>query len=398
MKLNKVLLALSSAFIGVGTVAANIDDYIQSAIRGSHKINTLIELSEIDKISIKQEEMYYLPTVNYTFTGKNVYSTGLENEQNLTFRSTLFNENHSDILKVLGSKSAASVMDVEIQKSAIAAQTIAAVYKIKLYEELILEGERILEDAKKINSDIKQKVDGGVAKASDSTTSEVLIKEMENNIMAIRLKIDQAKLQAEMITGIPYPEEMTVSRDDVEKVIHRVVSSDITQNKELLKKKHLLDSTRFSIDSADSLYSVSLYNKNVANSGELSGSDSEIGLELSIKLVDPASYWKKKQNTHRYKSEQYTYDQMYKDLQMQIISQANILESNKQLWDSQDDSLKIRKNLIDERGNEYQINLTSLYELISSLNTYYSTYQQRTETEVTLVNTVLSIDVLTGEI
>ncbi|WP_210499599.1 TolC family protein [Vibrio crassostreae] len=398
MKPNKVLLALSSAFIGVSTVAADIDDYIQSAIRGSHKINTLIELSEIDKIAIKQEEMYYLPTVNYTFTGKNVYSTGLENEQNLTFRSTLFNENHSDILKVLGSKSAASLMDVEIQKSAIAAQTVAAVYKIKLYEELIEEGERILEDAKKINSDIKQKVDGGVAKASDSTTSEVLIKEMENNIMAIRLKIDQAKLQAEMITGIPYPEEMTVSRDDVEKVIHRVVSSDITQNKELLKKKHLLDSTRFSIDSADSLYSVSLYNKNVANSGELSGSDSEIGLELSIKLVDPASYWKKKQNTHRYKSEQYTYDQMYKDLQMQIISQANILDSNKQLWDSQDDSLKIRKNLIDERGNEYQINLTSLYELISSLNTYYSTYQQRTETEVTLVNTVLSIDVLTGEI
>lgn len=378
--------------------AMTVDQYLQTAINNSSKIQSLNALAEIDKTSLRQEELYFLPTADYTVTQKDVYDTGWENEQNLTFRSTIYTDNHSDKMKSLSNASDASLLDVEIQKTAIKAKAYAALYKIKMYEDLIREGERVLKQARMIDKDIKQKVKGGVSKNSDSTTSEVLIKDMENNIMAIKLKIDQAKLDAEMVTSIKYPENLEISRKEIDNLISKRVVTDINNNKELLKASHSLKSTLYSTEAATNRYSLSVYNTTILADGSLNKADSEVGLELSIKLLNPSEYWKSKKSSYQYQSDNANYYQKRHDLETQIASQLTILDSNKKLWASQKDSLKIRKNLIEQRNNEYQINQTSLYELISALNNYYSTFQQLTETEVTLVNTILTVDTMTGEL
>lgn len=395
----KIINLAITAILSGSTFAASamtVDQYLQEAINNSSKIKSLNALAEIDKASLQQEKFYFLPTADFTVTQKNVYDTGWENEQGLTFRSTIYADNHSDKVRSLSNASDASMLDVEIQKTAIKAKAYAAIYKIKMYEDLIREGERVLKQAREIDKDIKQKVKGGVSKNSDSTTSEVLIKDMENNIMAIKLKIDQAKLDAEMVTSAKYPESLEVSRQEIDKLIGKKVVTDISNNRDLLKASHSLESALYSAEAATNRYSVSMYNTTMFSDGNLKKSDSEVGIELSIKLLNPSEYWKSKKTSYQYQSDHANFYQKKHDLETQIASQLTILDSNKKLWASQKDSLKVRRNLIDQRNNEYQINQTSLYELISALNNYYSTFQQLTETEVTLVNTILTVDTMTG--
>lgn len=408
----KVLAASVALFcLNSGTALADtsLNDYIDQSIGNSYRIKSLMSQHDVEKIRLEQEDKYYLPSFKIDHTTKTHMEDGRDevginpwdnrgHESNVNLRSNIWRDNHSDVYSMLESKADASGMNVEIEKSNIRAQVTTSVYNIFLYESLIREGEDILDTAKKIDADIRNKVKGGLAKASDRTTAEVLITDMENAILATKLKIKQLRLNLEQVSGIPYPEDMKIDIAAVDALIGKTNIGDINSNKSLRKKALEVQAANKSIDTADNWLSVDLYAKTKAEDLTFNRTDSEVGIMVTMDIFNPSNYWKEKTETSQYMSEQYLLDQMREDMKLSLESQLSILDSNRRLLDSQEDSIKIKKDLIKERQNEYQINVTSLYELIQAWNGYYLAIQQKTDTEATLVNTMLSIDVLTGEI
>lgn len=417
MKINSItatILALSF-FSGSSAFAADLESYIQESISGSYRIKSLEAQANVERIRQEQEDKFYLPSLKIDHTTKmhmedapapeGVQGIGgirpWENrvhESNVNLRSNIWRDNHNDVYDMLSAKTEAADFNVEIQKSNIRAQITTSVYNIYLYEKLIKVGEDILAKAKAIDTDIKDKVEGGLAKASDGTTAQVLITDMDNAILATKLKIKQLKLALEQVSGIPYPETMDINPKDVVTLLSKTPNTNIDNNKALLKKSMEVKAASKAIDATDNWISVDLYAKTKADNLTVSRFDSEVGVMVTMDIFNPSSYWKEKTSTSQYQAEQYMLDQMNEDLLLSLESQLSILDSNRKLLHSQNESIAIKKDLIAERQNEYQINVTSLYELIQAWNGYYSAIQQKTDTEATLVNTLLSIDVLTGEI
>ncbi|KDM90963.1 TolC family protein [Photobacterium galatheae] len=411
MKIKVIAAAVAVFCLNSGAAFADtsLNDYIEQSIGNSFRIKSLMSQYDVEKIRLEQEDKYYLPSFKIDHTTKTHMEDGPEevginpwdnrkHESNVNLRSNIWRDNHNDVYSMLASKADAAGMNVDIEKSNIRAQITTSVYNISLYESLIREGEDILAKAKKIDADIRDKVKGGLAKASDSTTAEVLITDMENAILATKLKIKQLRLNLEQVSGIPYPKDMAVDLTTVDALIGKKAVGDVQNNKSLRKKALEVQAANKAIDTADNWMSVDLYAKTKADNLTLSRSESEVGIMVTLDLFNPANYWKDKTATSQYKSEQYMLDQMREDLKLSLESQLSILDSNRRLLESQEASITIKRDLIQERQNEYQINVTSLYELIQAWNGYYLAIQQKTDTEATLVNTMLSIDVLTGDI
>ncbi|MDK9790737.1 TolC family protein [Vibrio sp. D431a] len=399
MKLKYLPLALTMALSTSNVYALSINEFVDSSLEASPKIKALQSAHEADLEAIKEQENFYHPSLKYELDNKiNVENRSEARDSTLTLRSNILQGNRSDILDSLHSKADISKLAIETEASNMRAQIMSSVYKVALYEHLIKEGERIIDRANKINADISNKVDGGLAKTSDSTTSMVLLKEMESSILAIKLKIDQLKIDLEKTTGRPYPTDLEVELKEIVSFMaqHPVLSVD--KNKSLMKKQLEAKVARFNLDAADNWYKLDAYAKSEFQEYNFSNANTEVGLQLTIDLVNPSNYWKERQNVHRYDSERYMLEQMTRDTQLGLEAQMNILNSNKALWDSLVESLDYKKSLIKERGDEYEINLTSLYELIQSWSSYYATVQQKTDTEATLVDTMISVQVMTGEL
>lgn len=410
MKLNKVALAIFTLALNAGSAHAytTIHDYLDQSVEGSYLIKSLMETHQVEVIRAEQENQYYLPTFNIDHTTK----THMEDhpdggikpyknrqyESNINLRSNVWRDNHDSVYKMLLAKSDVAGFDVEIEKSNVEAQIKTAVYSIFLYEGLIEQGEDILIKAKQIDADIKRKVKGGLAKASEQTTAEVLINDMDNAILATKLKIKQLKLNLEQVSGVPYPDDMALEPNEIKHLLAKIPLKDIANNKSLRKKALEVQTAQLSVDTNTNWMSVDLYAKTQATNLAYSKFDTEVGVVVTMDLFNPTNYWKEKTSTHQYSSEKYMLDQMHEDLFLSLQSQLSIQESNRKLLDSQQDSISIKQELIKERQDEYQINATSLYELIQAWNGYYVAIQQKTDTEVTLINTMISIDVLTGEI
>jgi len=409
MRLKTVAVAVSVllGFSMTSSAKTNLDEYISASIDGNFKISSLEAAYDVERLRSEQEEKYYLPSLKIDHTTKTHMEdnpVGIKpwdsrsHESNVNLRSTIWRDNHESSQKMFDSKADAANMNVEIEKSNIRAQITTAVYNIFLYENLINEGEIILKRAKQIDADIKDKVQGGLAKASDATTAEVLITDMENAILATKLKIKQLRLNLEQVSGIPYPEDMGMDLTSVRALLSKVPNTSVEQNKSLLKKSLETDSKNHAIKSSDNWMTVDVFAKTKAEDLTFNRSETQVGIMVTMDLFNPSSYWKEKSTTAQYNSERFMLDQMQKDLSLSLQSQLSILDSNKSLLESQNDSIKIKRELIKERQDEYQINVTSLYELIQAWNGYYLAIQQKTDTEATLINTLLSIDVLTGDI
>jgi outer membrane protein TolC len=409
MKFNIITATIASLGLSVSTAFADtsLDDYIQDSIDGSYRIKSLEAAHQVELLRAEQEEKYYLPSFKVDHTTKtNTMDNPIgikpwdsrEHESNVNLRSNIWRDNHDEVYSMLSTKADASAMNVNIQKSNIRAQITTAVYSIFLYENLIREGEEILTKAKQIDSDIKNKVKGGLAKASDATTAEVLITDMENAILATRLKIKQLRLNLEQVSGVPYPEDMVVDMKSVNTLLAKIPKKSIDNNKTLLKKSLETKAKSLSIGASENWVSVDVFAKTKANNLTFDRSETEVGVMVTMDLFNPANYWKEKSSTAQYSAERYMLDQMQSDLKLSLESQLSILESNQRLLASQEQSIDIKRSLIKERQNEYQINVTSLYELIQAWNGYYLANQQKADTETTLVNTMVSIDVLTGDI
>ncbi|MCY9861138.1 TolC family protein [Vibrio coralliirubri] len=411
MKFNVLAVLIGAACLNATSALASpsLNDYIDQSISDNYRIKSLQAQHDLEKTRWDQEDQFYLPSFSIDHTTKTHMMDGQEqvgirpfdnraHESNVNLRSNIWRDNHQDVQKMLGSKADAAGMNVEIEKSNIRAQITTSAYNIYLYERLIAEGELILEKARVIDRDIRRKVKGGLAKASDQTNAEVLINDMESAILATKLKIKQLHLNLEQVSGVPYPKDMQLAPKDVHSLIYKTPSSGIESNKALVKKSLDVQAANQSIDAADNWMSVDLYAKTKADDLTFSRMDSEVGVMVTMNLFNPASYWKEKTSAYQHSSEKYMLDQMHADLALSLQSQLSILESNHRLLSTQIESISIKDELIKERQNEYQINQTSLYELIQAWNGYYTAIQMKTDTEATLVNTMLSIDVLTGEI
>lgn len=411
MKLKALAVLVGAACLNVTSAIADtsLNDYINQSITGNYRIKSLEAQHDVEKTRWEQEDQFYLPTFTIDHTTKTHMMDGQEqvgirpfdnraHESNVNLRSNIWRYNHEHVQSMLGSKADAAGMNVDIEKSNIRAQITTAAYNIYLYERLIAEGEQILEKAKIIDRDIRRKVKGGLAKASDQTNAEVLINDMESAILATKLKIKQLHLNLEQVSGVPYPKDMQVSPKDVHSLIYKTPTASIQNNKALIKKSLDVQAASQSIAAADNLLSVDLYAKTKADDLTFNRMESEVGVMVTMNLFNPATYWKEKTSAFQHSSEKYMLDQMHADLALNLQSQLSILDSNHKLLSTQIESIEIKNELIRERQNEYQINQTSLYELIQAWNGYYTAIQMKTDTEATLVNTMLSIDVLTGEI
>lgn len=384
-----------------------LDQYINQSIGGSYRIKSLESAHEAEKIRAEQEDKYYLPSFKIDHTTKTHMGdnpVGIKpwdsrsHESNVNLRSNIWRDNHDSLYNMLSAKADAAGMNVNIQKSNIRAQITTSVYGIFLYENLIREGENIMVKAKQIDASIQDKVTGGLAKASDATTAEVLITDMENAILATKLKIKQLRLNLEQVSGLPYPEDMIIDMQAVNVLLAKNPSVSIEDNKTLRKKSLEAQSKNLAIDSSTNWMSVDLYAKTKAEDMTFNRTETEVGVMVTLDIFNPSNYWKEKSSIAQYQAERYMLDQMREDLKLSLESQLSILDSNRRLLESQEESIDIKRSLIKERQNEYQINVTSLYELIQAWNGYYLAIQQKTDTETTLVNTLLSIDVLTGDI
>ena len=411
MKLKLLAIITTTLCLNSGALQAStsLSDYINQSVEHNYRIKSLNSQHDAEKVRLEQEDKFYLPKLSIDHTTKMHMMDGAEkmgirpfdnrvHESNVNLRSTIWRDNHVDVYGMLSSKADAAGINVEIEKSNIKAQITTAVYSIFLYENLVKEGEEILKTAKNIDKDISRKVKGGLAKASDSTTAEVLINDMDNAILATKLKIKQLRLNLEQISGVPYPNDMTMKSIDVRSLIKKTPSGSVSGNKALMKKELDVKAADHAIDTAENWVSVDLYAKAKTDNLTLNRMDSEIGVTVTLDIFNPINYWKDKSATAQFKSEHYMLQQMRGDLELSLESQLSILDSNRKLLTSQLESVQIKKELIRERKNEYQINQTSLYELIQAWNGFYSAIQMKTDTESTLINTILSIDVLTGQI
>lgn len=409
MKL-KTLTAALAALISTQSAYAQVqlDDFIEQAIANSYKIRSLLATHDVAKIEADREDRHYLPSFSIDHTLKTNMMDhpdggirlweGREQESNINLTSNIWRDNHDSVYEMLSTDAQIAGVDVDIEKSNIHAQIATQVYSIALYERLIQEGVEILSKAKQIDADIKRKVAGGVAKASEATTAQVLITDMENAILATNLKIKQLKLNVEQTSGSPYPEDLVVDLSEVDRLVNKIPCNDVTRNKTLIKKQLEVHSAKKTIETTTNWMSVDVYAKSNAANFTYSKSDTEVGVTVTMNLFNPNDYWKEKTSTYEYTSQQYMLEQVHEDLKLSLESQKSIQSSNQKLLASQLDSIGIKRDLILERQNEYQINATSLYELIQAWNGYYLALQQKVDTEVTLVNTMMSIDVITGDI
>ncbi|PSV00887.1 TolC family protein [Photobacterium kishitanii] len=388
----------------------DLNQFITDSIKSSDKVHSLELLANNDQINQRSEEMYYIPTIKAGVVastnfkkdkkGKLDFNGNKAVSQTFDLRTTLWSDSVSDRIGLADDRFGASKSDVLIQKNNIKAQLTTTLYSIKLYEDLIKEGKIILTKAENINKNIIKKVDGGLAKSSDKTTSKVLLSEMDNAILATSMKIKQLKLSAEQVSGMKYPTDIRITDGEIAALISTTPSSTIENNYELQKKSFAKDMSRRSVGLADSWIGVDAYARtkyDVLNT-ELQGKDTEFGIQVNIDIFDPSKFWKKRTAANQYKSESYSYDQMRNDLAIGLESQKSILKSNIALLESEKESIKIKRKLIRERQNEYEINVTSLYELIQSWNSYYTAVQQMTDTKVTILNTIMSIKVMTGDL
>ncbi|CAH7353889.1 conserved exported hypothetical protein [Vibrio chagasii] len=402
--MNKTKNLLTIALLGIfgfsnSVNAMDLADFIDESIEASPKIKALESAHYADLEAVKQEVYFWHPSLKYELEQNiKVENRAEARDSTITMRSNLLQGNRSDVMDGLNTAADISLLAVEMEEDSMKARILSSVYKIALFENLIEEGQRIIDEAQAINSDISLKVDGGLAKISDSTTAMVLLKEMESTILALQLRIDQLKIDLEASTGRPYPVDLTVPVSKVVAFVNQQPNTSTENNLALKRKRLEVKSARHAHNAADNWYSLDAYVKTEFNEYDFANKSTEIGFELTIDLINPSNYWNDRKRVHSVQSERYQLDQLERDVSLGLTAQINIFESNMSLWESLVESLEYKKSLIDERHNEYEINLTSLYELIQSWSSYYSTVQQKTDTEATLVDTMISSMMMSGDL
>ncbi|MGR5365892.1 TolC family protein [Photobacterium damselae] len=406
----KLLVALVATALPVSTFAETLDSFVHSSITSNNKIKVLAVQAETAKLGVHKSDFYFLPSVTALTTanenfkkqknGDYDFKKNRTIEEQLNMSSLLWSDNVSKQSDIATKQYQVALLNLATESQNITAKIKTTAYSIKIYEDLIQTGETILKRAHSIQRNIKQKVDGGLAKGSDLTTANVLLAEMENAILATKMKINQLKLSLEQVSGSKVPSDLIVTNQEVNSLIDDAVKTDVSGNIELRKKALEKDISRLSVSTATNLVDVSLQAKAKydIDNRTFEGKDSQVGLNVSLNLFDPSTYWKRKAAVNKLRASVLEYDQLYHDLKINVQSQETILSANMALMDSEKHSVSIKKKLIKQRQDEYEINVTSLYELIQSWNSYYTSMQQLSDTKVTLVNTIMSIKTATGSV
>ncbi|UKA04480.1 TolC family protein [Photobacterium damselae] len=406
----KLLVALVVTALPVSTFAETLDSFVHSSITSNNKIKVLAVQAETAKLGVHKSDFYFLPSVTALTTanenfkkqknGDYDFKKNRTIEEQLNMSSLLWSDNVSKQSDIATKQYQVALLNLATESQNITAKIKTTAYSIKIYEDLIQTGETILKRAHSIQRNIKQKVDGGLAKGSDLTTANVLLAEMENAILATKMKINQLKLSLEQVSGSKVPSDLIVTNQEVNSLIDDAVKTDVSGNIELRKKALDKDISRLSVSTATNLVDVSLQAKAKydIDNRTFEGKDSQVGLNVSLNLFDPSTYWKRKAAVNKLRASVLEYDQLYHDLKINVQSQETILSANMALMDSEKHSVSIKKKLIKQRQDEYEINVTSLYELIQSWNSYYTSMQQLSDTKVTLVNTIMSIKTATGSV
>ena len=406
----KLAVAIATAVVPASAMAESLDSFIHTSIANNNKVKSLAIDVDTAKLGISKSDLYYLPTVtavttaSETFkkqkTGKIDFKKNREFNEQLNANALIWSDNVTGRRGVAKNQYNASMLDLAVQSQNISAQITTTAYAIRVYENLIKTGEDVLKKAHSIKKGIGRKVNGGLAKKSDLTTANVLLVEMENAILATKMKINQLKLTLEQVSGMSYPKNLVINDGDIEKLITDHVTTDVKNNINLRKKAIEKNISRGNVSNATNFINISVQAKTKYDMSKsvFDGKDSQIGLNVTLNLFDPSSYWKKKVAANKLSSASLEYDQLFNDLKIKVLSQESILKANNALMASERNSVAIKQKLIKQRQNEYEINVTSLYELIQSWNSYYSSMQQMSDTKVTLINTIMSIKTATGKV
>ncbi|ECA4528001.1 hypothetical protein EK906_24540, partial [Salmonella enterica subsp. enterica serovar Kentucky] len=115
-----------------------------------------------------------------------------------------------------------------------------------------------------------------------------------------------------------------------------------------------------------SLYSINLIAENKYRDREMNKDDTFLGVRLSVNLFNLDNKLAKLSDLETYRSLSFDYDKQYKLLKNQLKLCDLITKTNKRELQNLQQQLSTTEDLVYKQEKEYDINQTSLYEMLNT--------------------------------
>ncbi|MGL4585286.1 MAG: TolC family protein [Flavobacterium sp.] len=391
-----ILMAVSSA----PALSIGYGDYIEFLYNESPLVATKLHEVEAEREASSAVNKFYMPKINASSTYKEKENISAVVESKVTANSVLFDDVISNKIRESELRLLNAELGVKKIKEQIKFDVTDALVNIKYYMDLNIKSKELRGDAILLLSNIKNKVNAGVASETDLQLAELLVQKIDGEINVIDKNLALLRSKVEVVSGVPYPKENVELGELVEQKIlgysERSSYENVVKNYDYIGLNLQSEIAKENANQQNSLYNVSLVAELRYDDNKKSDTDSYVGAQVTVNLFD---YDKIKAKSSR--------DAIFSSLKMSAEMKRRELVYSYQANDLElravegeiKDLLKQRdlvKMIIDNQLPNYDIGRSSFYEMLRTRFDYFIIERDLADLFISKVSIELAKMRLTG--